>query len=152
MRKLFFLPIVLVFLLTTGSTAYAQSSTLTATVRVNPLEVEVIAPTSVLVGQWFDIEVEVSNLGTETLTNASALISPPSELVVRGKRKQIGNLSPGTTETVTFRARANSSGEYITTVEVTGKLAGEDISASATTIISADGSLADFFRRLIFGA
>ncbi len=152
MRKLFILPIVIVFLLAAGSTAYAQSSTLTATVRPNPLEVEVFAPSNVSVGSWFDIKVEVSNLGTETVTNTSALISPPSELVVRGKRKRIGNLSPGATQTITFRARANSSGTLIVTVEVAGELAGEDILASDTTIISASGSLADFLRRLIFGA
>ncbi len=152
MRKLFVLSIVLAYLFGTAGSALAQSSTLTATVRVNPLEVEVIAPPDVSAGSWFDIKVEVSNLGTETLTNASALISPPSELVVRGKRKRIGNLSPGASETITFRAMAKSSGTLIIHVEVAGKLAGEDILASDTTNVSADGSLADFFRRLIFGA
>ena len=151
MRKLFILPIVIVFLLAAGSTAYAQSSTLTATVRPNPLEVEVFAPSNVSVGSWFDIKVEVSNLGTETLTNTSALISPPSELVVRGKRKRIGNLSPGATQTITFRAMAKSSGNLLILVEATGKLAGEEISASDTTMISADGSLGAFLHRLIFG-
>ncbi len=139
------------FLLVTGAAAYAQSASLSATVRVNPLEIEVIAPPDATVGQWFDIEAEVSNLGTETVSNASALISPPSELAVRGKRIRIGNMSPGATETVIFRVMAKSSGTLIIHVEVSGKLAGEDISASDTTIVSAEGSLADFLRRLIFG-
>lgn len=152
MIKLFFLPIALVFLLATGSTTHAQSASLNATVRPNPLEIEVIVPPDVKVGQWFDIEANISNLGDVTVSNTSALISTPSELLVRGGRKQIGNLSPGTTEIVTFRARANSSGNHLILVEVAGKLSGEDISASDTKFISADGSLAEFLRRLFFGA
>lgn len=129
----------------------AQSATLTATVRVNPLEIEVVAPDTVVVGEWFDIDVVVSNLGATTVKKTSVVVNKPSGLKVRANKKRIGDLAPGATEIVTWRAKVNSPGGFVAVVEVSGKLDGEEISAFDSITISAIGSLAARFFRLIFG-
>ena len=80
----------LVCLLIAAGSAFAQSATLTATARVNPLEVEVIAPNGVTVGEWFEITANISNLGGETITKAYATIHTDPKLTVRGKKKKVG--------------------------------------------------------------
>ncbi|MBI4084661.1 MAG: hypothetical protein HY431_02045, partial [Candidatus Levybacteria bacterium] len=63
----------------------------------------------------------------------------------KGKNKNIKTLSANETENVSWRAKANSTGEFVLTAEVKGELLGEEITASDTSLISAFGSLA---RRL----
>ena len=130
--------------------AHAQSGVVTATVRPNPLKVSVSAPSSVTVGQWFDISADVTNLGNLTITSTVATISSSTGLTVKGPKKKIGNLVGGPTKTVTWRAKANSSGAFVIQVEATGNLAGEQISSSDSLNISAAGSLGHFLLRLIF--
>ena len=93
MKKLVILPIALVFLLVLARSSFAQTATLTATVRVNPLEVEIIAPSEVPVGKWFEIKAEVSNLGTERISRAFATLNTSPEFNVRGsEKKNFGSL------------------------------------------------------------
>jgi len=150
LKKLFGLSILLFCLLAVASPVFAQSAVLTATVAVNPLKVKASAP-PVLVGQWFDLEAEVTNFGTRTVNKTSLLISTPSDLKVRGKKKMVGNLVAGETKTVIWRARVNNPGNFLVFVEASGKLEGEAISASDSVLISATGSLAARVFRLIFG-
>ena len=152
-RKLrFILPMVLVYLLVGVGSAFAQSATLTATVRVNPLKVEVIAPNTVTVGKWFEIKAEVSNLGTERISRAFATLSAHPEINIRGsERKNLGSLPSGGTKTIKWRVKVDSLGNYIVTVEAKGILAGEEIFASDTIVIFTTDSLGAFFFRLIFG-
>ena len=152
-RKLrFILPMALVYLLVGVGSAFAQSATLTATVRVNPLKVKIIGPSSVSVGQWFDIKAEVSNLGTERISRAFATLSAHPEINIRGsERKNVGSLPSGGTKTIKWRVKADSSVNYVIIVEAKGNLAGEEIAASDTISISAFGSLGAFLFRLIFG-
>ncbi|MCH7730640.1 hypothetical protein IID21_03895 [Patescibacteria group bacterium] len=153
MKKLFVLPLALVCLFGAAGSALAQSATLTATVRVNPLKVEVTAPGVVTVGEWFDIKAEVSNLGTERISRAFATLNTSPEINVRGNvKKRFGSLPPGGTKTIKWRVKVDSPGNYIVTVEAKGNLAGEEIVASDTDTISATGSLGAFLFRLIFGA
>ena len=150
-RKLrFILPTALVYLFVAAGSAFAQSATLTATVRVNPLKVKVITLKPVTVGEWFEIPVAVSNLDSETITKTVATIHGSPKLAIKGKRERIGNLDSGK-ETIIWLAKANRPGNFVIQVEVTGELSGEEISASDTTIIPAIGSLGAFFFRLIFG-
>lgn len=135
------------------SQVFAQTASLVATVRVNPLEVEVNTPPKVVVREWFTIRVSVSNRGSETIQKTTATLNTPTEIVVRGKDKKLGDLGLGETKTVSWQAKANSSGNFVILAEVTGNLAGEIISASDTTMISADlstNSLVTRLRRLIF--
>lgn len=139
MRKLFLLALasfILAFLGAAGS-ALAQTATLTATVRPNPLELELMAPQNVVVGEWFDISASVSNKGGEVIRKTWITLNTPGEIVARGVKKNLGDLQPGETRTVNWRAKANSAGKFVVMAQVTGKLAGEPISASDTALISA---------------
>lgn len=152
MKRLFALPILLVYLFVAASPTIAQTGTVSATVRPNPLKVEITVPANIIVGQWFEVSAEVSNLGSETVRSTKATINTPSGVKVRGKRKGLGNLRPGETKIASWQVKVSDSGNFIIQVEATGKLLGEDISASGSTTISTAGSLGFFLFRLIFGA
>ncbi len=110
MRKLFILSIMLVYLLAAGGTVYAQSASLNATVRINPLEVKVSSPTNISAGQWFEVKAEVSNLGTERISRTFATLNTSPGFIVRGReKKSLGSLPSGGTKTVRWRVRADSS-------------------------------------------
>ena len=120
--------------------------------RVNPLKVEVIAPGVVTAGEWFDIKAEVSNLGTERISRAFATLNTAPGINVRGNvKRRLGSLPPGKTKTIKWRVKVDSPENYIVTVEAKGNLAGEEIVASDTDMISATGSLGGFLFKLIFG-
>lgn len=129
----------------------AQSAILTATIRPNPLEVKITAPSTVAVGQWFDVSADFSNLGSEVITKTIATLNTPSDLKVKGQRKKIGDLNNHETKTGIWQLKANASGDFVILVEVTGNLGSEQISATDSLITSAVGSLSHFLRRLIFG-
>lgn len=152
MKKLVILSIALAYLFGTAGSVLAQSAILIATVRVNPLEVEVIAPKSVMVGEWFEIKANISNMGGEIITKVYATIHTDPKLTVGGKRKRVGNLGAGQVETITWLAKARSSGVFVIYVQATGELAGEEISASDTLIVSATSSLGAFLLKLIFSS
>lgn len=133
-------------------TVHAQTGTVSATVRPNPLTVDISVPASVTVGQWFDVTADVANLGQETLTQTVVSLNTPGEIKVKNQRKKIGNLTAGTTQTLKWQAKANASGDFIIQVEATANLAAEQISSSDSQVISAVGSLGAFLLRLIFGA
>lgn len=151
MRKIIVLAGTLIYFFAAVGSVFAQSASLTATVQINPLEVEVAAQNIVTVGEWFEIKADISNLGEETVSKTTVLINTPSELRTRGRRKRIGNLAPGVTEAVIWEAMANRPGNFVIQVEATSELGGEKISASDSINISATGSLGAFFIRLIFG-
>jgi len=152
-KKLFFtLPLVFVFFLSFIGYSFAQEGTVSATVRPNPLEVKISAPTVVNVGQRFDINVDVSNLGTETVNDVVVVINKPQGLSVKGKKSlDIGNLLPGETKPIIWEAKASKPLDYIVQVEATGVLFGETITSSDTAVIFTTGSLGAFLFKLIFG-
>ena len=146
------LPIILlaVFLLT-AVPSFAQSASLTATVRPNPLKVEITAPSNVGVGEWFDISAKITNFGTEIVTKTTVTLNSPRELRVRNKKKRLGNLASGETISLKWQVKAKSEGNFIVLVEASGRLEGEKISASDSRIITADDSIFLSLLRLIFG-
>ena len=120
--------------------------------NANPLKVSVSAPGPVVVGQWFDINANITNLGDQTITGTTATINVPAELTVKGqKKKKIGDFAGSQTKTVTWSAKANSAGTFVIQVDATGNLAGEQISSSGSVNISAVSSLGHFLLRLIAG-
>lgn len=151
MRTLVLAISLLLFVAAGFGSVHAQSGTVTATVRPNPLAVVVSVPGTVVVGQWFDTSANITNLGNQTISGTSATIQVPQEVTVRNPKKKIGNLAGGQTESVTWRAKANSPGSFVIQVEATGNLAGEQIFSSDSAIISAVNSLALFLLRLIPG-
>ena len=73
-----------------ASPSFVQSSNLTATVTPNPLHVKVDAPSNVTVGEVFEIQVTVSNFGTEIVRSTSVTVNPPQDIKVNGKKKGLG--------------------------------------------------------------
>ena len=142
---------LLLFVAASFGSVHAQSGVVTATVRPNPLKVSVSPPGTVVVGQWFDISADIINLGSQTITGTTATIHTPTEITVKGPKKKIGNLAGGQSKTVTWRAKANSSGNFVIQVEALCNLAGEQISSFDSVLISAVNSLAFFLLRLIPG-
>ena len=146
------LPIILLTVaLITAGPSFAQSSTLTATVRPNPLKVKITAPSNVGVGEWFDISAEVTNRGSEVITKTTTTLNSPRELRVRNKKRRIGNLAAGETISLKWQAKAKNEGNFIVLAEASGRLAGEKISTSDSKIITADDSLILSLLRVIFG-
>lgn len=142
---------LLLFVASGSGPVYAQTGIVTATVRPNPLKVDLSAPNSVQVGQWFDVNADISNLGSETITRTVVTLNTPQELKVKNQRKKIGNLNSHQTTTVTWEVKANAADNFIILAEVTGNLTGEQISASDSKVISATGSLGHLLLKLIFG-
>lgn len=132
--------------------AIAQTSNVTATVRPNPLEVEVSAPSPGGVGKWFSIEVTITNKGAGPVTKTFAKIHTSSELKLktRGKKKRIGTLAAGKT-TLIWQAKANETGNYVIQVDVEGFLGGEKITANGTAVTEVTSSILSFWVRLLFG-
>lgn len=152
MVKFFFLPVlVLTTLLLVVTSSFAQSATLTATVKPNPLEVKVVAPNNVQVDKWFDIETQIINKGDAAIEKTFVTIHTPSELSVRGKKVRIGTLTAGGTTKVVWRAKAKEFGNFVVQVDVGGNLNGEKVSASDTTLISASDSILTLWLRRLFG-
>ena len=150
MRYLSLTIILLTVFLLTAVPSFAQSSTLTATVRPNPLKVKITAPNNVTVGEWFDISAEVTNLGSEVITKTTTTLNSPRELSVRNKKKRVGDLTSGETISLKWQAKAKSVGNFIVTVEASGRLASEKISDSDTKMIKVDDSIILSLFRILF--
>ena len=150
--KYLYLPTLIfaVFILAVAPT-FAQTSNITATVRPNPLEVEVTASSPGGVGNWFDIEVTITNKGAATITKAFATIHSSSELKLktRGKKKRIGTLTTEPTILI-WQAKATEAGNYIVQVDVEGFLEGEKISSGDSVLITTAGSVFPDWIRFLF--
>jgi len=151
-RKLcLILPLVFVSFLSFAGYSFAQEGTVSATVRPNPLEVKLTFPSAVPVGEWLEVEAEVSNKGDLLITKASASLGVSSGVSVRGKKRRLGDLAPGNIEVVKWMIKVRRPGNYIVQAEVKGNLLGEEILALDSSNTTAVGSLGAFLFRLIFG-
>ena len=145
------LPIItLTAFILVAAPALAQIGSVTATVRPNPLEVQVAARSQVTVKEWSDIEVIIKNKGSTPITKTSAKIHSHSGFSVRGKHKRVGTLGPGEIAKIVVSAKANHAGNYIILVDVGGFLEGEKISSSDSTLIIATGSILPSWLRFLF--
>lgn len=134
-----------------ASPSFAQSSNLTATVTPNPLHVEVNVPSNVGVGEFFEIQVVVSNFGTTIIRNTSVTINPTQDLKVNGKKKGLGNIDPGKSKTATWRAKLLSSNNFVILANVSARLDKESISASDTSQVSSTVSFLAFWFGFLLG-
>lgn len=146
--------LALILLVALWQPVSAQSATLTATVKINPLDIQVFAPTNVVVGEWFDIKADITNRGSQIVNKTFAKANVPSGLSVRGKKKKIGVLGARETKTIIWRAKATRTDtNLLIQIDVNGTLMDEEISASSDSkIILASQTIVFFLFRLIFGA
>ncbi len=151
MKKIFItFPLVLVLFLSFTGHSFAQEGTVSATVRPNPLEVNLTFPSAVPVGEWFEVTAEVSNKGDLGISKVSASLDVSSGISVRGKKKRLGNLAAGEKKVVKWMIKVRRPGNYVAQAEAKGILLGEDILALDSSNTTALGSLGGFFFRLIF--
>lgn len=117
----------------------AQTASLVATVRLNPLEVEVFAPSFVRVGEQFRVRATVSNLGGRKIKKTKAAISfSDSGLDIRGKSEQKLGVIPVTeSKLASWRVTARETGNYVILVEASGieEETGNLVEASESTIV-----------------
>ena len=140
MRKKSLALVIVVLLFVIGQKVVLASQTITFSVRINPLVVEISTPTEVDKGQIFIVETRVSNRGTRAIRRVTAVLELPHGLVLLKKRaaKKLGNIRPGYGKTASWQVRAESLGKLKLKVESTGleAISKESLSANDTMIIT----------------
>lgn len=130
--------VALVSLATVMQVNADDTGTVTATIRVNPLDITVSAtPLELAVGDSFRLNALVQNKGDTRLTNvrASSLFDT-SGLRLRGSSgRNLGSIGPESTKLVRWRFKALESGNYILVVSV------EALERETGTLLHAQGSV-----------
>ena len=134
------LVIVLLLLALLGrSKISAAEGVITATVTVNPLWVSVSAPSSVLVGESFQVEATIENRGEAKIEKAVATIILPDGLeLVRPPKaeRNLGAIPPHKHKTATWQVQAASESGYIIMVSASGEYAGVIITEDSTAAVT----------------
>lgn len=126
------------------STAVLPSSTqasfldvIRALVAINPLEVEVSAPSLVETNRVFRVEALVTNKGEERISQTTAEIFLPEGVVLarRNATQNAGAISGGRTKTIRWSVKAEQAGNYGISVSVSGQVRGSSVSADGNTVI-----------------
>lgn len=128
--------LLILFCLLGQSRAFADGGSVTATVRINPLVVTVSVPSSVTVGEHFNVKVTIENHGESKIKRVVATIDLPDGLSL-GKSKAekiMGAIPPYKEKTVRWRVSAEKEGTYVILVSASG----ED--EPTGTLLTAEGS------------
>ena len=129
-----------------------------ALVTINPLEVEVSAPSLVEINKIFKVEATVINKGEERIGRASAEIFLPQGLVLTKKNtvQNAGAISGNREKTIQWSIKAEQATNYIISVSASAELKGDSITAQGNTVIVtaqqgavSPGQSVDFFQRLL---
>ncbi len=129
---------LLLLALVGGGKAWASEGAITATVTVNPLRVSVLVPSSVTLGQAFEVEATVENRGGARIQSAAAAIGLPEglELVKHKTEPRLGTIPGHKGKSIIWQVRAIALGEYVISVSASGEYAdvliGDDGSAIVT--------------------
>lgn len=123
-RTILVLPLVLGLSFSSFSSLVfaSQTGTVVATVRINPLKLEVSVPFLVFEQQRFKVKAKVQNLGETKIEKAKAEIFLPEglHLISPKSRQNLGTLAPHRTKWRTWWVRATREGEYAVLVEAWG--------------------------------
>ena len=130
--------VLTVFLFTVVLFSGAQASFLDiirALVTINPLELDVLAPTEAEINKVFKVEAVATNKGEDKIENAKAEIFLPAGLVLLQKdsMQNMGVIRGKKDKKVSWSIKGDNVGDYIISVLVSGELGGN--------IVSADGSV-----------
>jgi len=127
-KKLFYLLILIIFFSVTllgkelfFTPAFGSSSgTVTATVTVNPLKVDVSArPHSPIADKKFKLQATIKNLGSTTLNDAEATIFLPAGLTPLSDESQfLGSIDGGRKKRASWTIQADEAGNYIIIIAV----------------------------------
>lgn len=127
-----------VFLL--GNVSPAQASFLDiirALVTINPLEIEVSAPSEVEVNKIFKIEVKATNKGEERIEKAKGEIFLPQGITLLRKNlsKKMGAIPGGRQKNVFWMVKGEDIGNYFISVRISGELNAQELSKEKTIMI-----------------
>lgn len=141
-KTILVLPLVLGLFFSWGSARqnqpWAQTASLVATVRINPLEVEVTAPSPVSLGERFRVEAVVKNLGETRIKKTKVELFWDPGLSLRGNPvRKMGVILGKESKTASWRITAEETGSYVILVEASGieGEGGDLVEASDTTIV-----------------
>lgn len=124
-RTLLVLPLVwglfFSWFLTKSNPLLAQTASLVATVRINPLEIEVDTPRLVSVGERFKVEAIVKNSGETKIkkTKVEIFLSPGLNLKGNSKRK-LGIILAEDSKTTSWWVAPEKTGNYLIVVNASG--------------------------------
>jgi len=132
---------LLVLFLSAAFPFFAQASFLDiirALVTINPLELDVTAPTEAQINKVFKVEAKAINKGEDKIENAKAEIFLPSGLALLKKDsiQKMGIIQGKKDKKVSWSVKGEDIGVYIISVEVSGELRGEPLSADGTAKIT----------------
>ena len=112
------------------------SGIINAWVTINPLEVDVSAPSEVEINKIFLVRAKVINKGKEKIENVEAEIFLPEELKTKKDEEQeIGTLPPHKEKIVIWPIRGDEAGNYIISVKTSGELKEKEISAQDCVMV-----------------
>ena len=139
-----FFAFLLVLFLSAAPTSFVQASFLDiirALVTINPLELDVTAPAEAQINRVFKVEAVVTNKGKDTILNAEAKIFPPEGLVLLKSKltQKMGVIQGRKEKKVSWSMRGEGIENvvnYFISVEVSGELRGEPLSADGTAKIT----------------
>ena len=108
-----------------------------AFVTINPLAVEVSAPSEVEIGKVFKVDALVINKGEVRIEGVEGEIFLPEELSLVGKNtvKGAGAISGGRDKKITWSVRGDAIGSYVITVSVSGEVQGNIVSAEGSKLV-----------------
>ncbi|MCH7604789.1 hypothetical protein IID24_02275 [Patescibacteria group bacterium] len=126
-----------------------------ALVTINPLGLDVTAPTEAEINKVFKVEAVAINKGGDKIENAKAEIFLPAGLVLLRKDpvQNMGVIRGRKEKKASWSVKGDSAGVYIISVLVSGELRGDIVSADATAKItlkekpSPPGSFLNVFQR-----
>jgi len=134
------------------------SGAITAWVTINPLGVDVSAPSEVEINKIFLVRAKVINKGKEKIENVEAEIFLPEKLKIKKDEEQeIGTLPPHKEKIVIWPIRGDEAGNYIISVKTSGELKEKEISAQDSVMVEVKEffpkgrewfqNLSDFFQK-----
>jgi hypothetical protein len=114
--------------------------TIKAFVTINPLAVEISAPSEVELGRVFSIEAKVINKGEVKIENINGEIFLPEGLSLRGRNavQKIKVIQGGKEKKIFWQVAAEYSGNYIITVSAFGELKGNIITAAGSKVLTVE--------------
>lgn len=109
-----------------------------ALVTINPLEVDVSAPTEAEINKVFKVEAKATNKGKDKIENAKAEIFLPAGLVLLKKDsvQNMGVIRGKKDKKVSWSVKGDSVGDYIISVLVSGEVREDIVSADAATKVT----------------
>ena len=109
-----------------------------ALVTINPLDLDVSAPSEAQINKVFKVEAVASNKGEDTIENLNAEIFLPGGLVLAKKdsTQKMGLIRGQKQKKVSWSVSGEELGNYVISVVVSGELNGQIVNADDTTSIT----------------